>query len=129
MAKTFCILSCFLITHIVIINDNHIYFAVPWVACASSPCSNGGTCVDVNVDTFICMCRDGYYGETCQYGKRLHILILTKFDTFFCCLHEKFSMSYKWFLIINVFAHNGFLCVPLTLFQPRPSQSFSATRM
>ena len=45
------------------------YFAAPWVACASSPCSNEGTCVDVNVDTFVCACRDGYYGETCQYSK------------------------------------------------------------
>ena len=44
--------------------------AVPWVACASSPCDNEGSCIDVNVDTFICMCRDGYFGETCQYGKR-----------------------------------------------------------
>ena len=41
-------------------------FAAPWVACASSPCDNEGTCIDVNIDTFICACRDGYYGETCQ---------------------------------------------------------------
>ena len=41
------------------------YFTAPWVDCASSPCSNGGTCVDVNVDTFVCMCRDGYFGTDC----------------------------------------------------------------
>ena len=37
----------------------------PWVACSSSPCKNGGTCVDVNVDTFICMCRDRFFGTNC----------------------------------------------------------------
>ena len=41
----------------------------PWVACVSSPCDNGGSCIDVNVDTFICMCRTGYYGDMCQYSK------------------------------------------------------------
>ena len=45
------------------------YFVAPWVACVSSPCDNGGTCVDVNVDTFVCACRNGYYGETCQHCK------------------------------------------------------------
>ena len=43
-----------------------VSISVPWTACTSSPCGNYGTCLDVNVDTFICMCRDGYYGETCE---------------------------------------------------------------
>ena len=51
--------------------DTIVLFSVPWVACASSPCDNEGTCVDVNVDTFVCMCRDGYFGETCQYGQQV----------------------------------------------------------
>ncbi len=34
--------------------------------CKSSPCTNGSTCVDVNVDTFICVCRGGFFGVTCE---------------------------------------------------------------
>ena len=41
-------------------------FSAPWVACESSPCDNGATCVDVSVDTFICVCRDGYFGVECS---------------------------------------------------------------
>ena len=65
--KIFCIfisvLKLFILTTSV--------FLEPWVACASSPCENGGSCIDVNVDTFVCMCRDGYYGDTCQYSTLL----------------------------------------------------------
>ena len=88
--ETFIVAKSFL--HVVMLSDNAycdnymFYFVVPWVACASSPCDNGGTCVDVNVDTFICMCRDGYFGDTCQYGKKLHILPLLKNHLFFCCV-------------------------------------------
>ncbi len=38
----------------------------PGNSCESSPCMNGATCVDVNVDTFICVCRDGFFGITCE---------------------------------------------------------------
>ena len=38
-------------------------------ACSSSPCSNGGSCIDVNVDTFVCLCRDGFFGATCYESK------------------------------------------------------------
>ena len=41
-------------------------FSAPWVTCQNSPCDNGATCVDVNVDTFICVCRDGYFGVDCS---------------------------------------------------------------
>uniref|UniRef100_A0A3B3V6E6 Fibulin-7-like n=1 Tax=Poecilia latipinna TaxID=48699 RepID=A0A3B3V6E6_9TELE len=37
--------------------------------CASSPCLNGGTCVD-EVNQFSCVCAKGWAGETCQ--KKLH---------------------------------------------------------
>ncbi|KAK5608994.1 hypothetical protein CRENBAI_017686 [Crenichthys baileyi] len=33
--------------------------------CASSPCLNGGTCVD-KVNKFSCVCAKGWAGETCQ---------------------------------------------------------------
>ena len=41
----------------------------PWTACESSPCENGATCIDVNVDTFICMCRDRFFDTTCSSSK------------------------------------------------------------
>ena len=41
-------------------------FSAPWTACDSSPCDNGATCVDVNVDTFNCVCRDGFFGVSCS---------------------------------------------------------------
>ena len=43
----------------------------PWTACESSPCNNGATCVDVNVDTFICMCRDRFFDATCSSSKSM----------------------------------------------------------
>ena len=52
-------------------------FSVPWEACMSSPCDNGGSCIDVNVDTFICMCRDGYFGITCGESTLLTLLFVT----------------------------------------------------
>ena len=46
-----------------------IFFMVkgdPLNSCESSPCTNGATCVDVNTDTFICVCRGGFFGVTCE---------------------------------------------------------------
>ena len=33
--------------------------------CASSPCQNGGTCVD-GVNSFTCSCKPGFTGLTCN---------------------------------------------------------------
>ena len=35
--------------------------------CHSSPCENGGTCVD-QVNGFICLCDDGYKGAQCEHN-------------------------------------------------------------
>ncbi len=37
------------------------------VTCESLPCENGATCLEAaNNDTFVCLCRDGYFGLTCS---------------------------------------------------------------
>ncbi len=41
--------------------------------CSSSPCSNGATCVNVNADTFICVCRGGFFGVTCDNSEYCYI--------------------------------------------------------
>uniref|UniRef100_A0A672QDE0 Delta-like protein n=1 Tax=Sinocyclocheilus grahami TaxID=75366 RepID=A0A672QDE0_SINGR len=33
--------------------------------CASSPCQNGGTCID-DIDSFRCVCPDGFDGQLCE---------------------------------------------------------------
>ena len=35
--------------------------------CASSPCQNGGTCIDV-VNAFTCNSAPGYEGDNCETG-------------------------------------------------------------
>ena len=57
------------------INENNIYvpdsflykFSVEINACDSSPCFNGGTCLDIlNVYAYTCQCPSGYYGSNCE---------------------------------------------------------------
>ncbi len=52
------------------IAQNCFLLTGPWDSCVSSPCENGATCVDVNVDRFICVCRDGYFGVTCGESEK-----------------------------------------------------------
>ena len=33
--------------------------------CASSPCKNGGTCVD-GINSYTCLCKLGYTGDHCE---------------------------------------------------------------
>ena len=43
----------------------HSFFAASIKACDSSPCHNGGTCVNSG-DSFTCICKDGYEGPLCE---------------------------------------------------------------
>ena len=36
--------------------------------CAGKPCLNGGVCTDIE-NGFVCKCRRGFYGATCQQRK------------------------------------------------------------
>ena len=40
--------------------------------CASSPCQNGGTCVD-GINSYTCNCDVGYAGKNCETGNILII--------------------------------------------------------
>ena len=43
--------------------------------CASSPCQNGGTCID-DLNAYTCNCIPGYEGDNCEIGKILQSLVL-----------------------------------------------------
>ena len=45
----------------------YIFFLLDVDECASSPCQNGGTCVDV-VNAYTCNCVPGYTGDNCDTG-------------------------------------------------------------
>ena len=38
----------------------------------SSPCMNGGDCVDIE-DGYTCNCTSGYTGQHCEVGKSLNV--------------------------------------------------------
>ena len=46
--------------------------------CASAPCQNGGTCVDV-INAYICNCAPGYEGENCETGDILSDILVVYF--------------------------------------------------
>ena len=50
--------------------------------CASSPCAQGGTCIDLE-DGFECVCPSQWEGKTCQIGEIQIFNIHTPFLTFY----------------------------------------------
>ena len=42
--------------------------------CESTPCTNGGSCVD-EVNRFKCKCASGYVGTTCDTGSKCKQLL------------------------------------------------------
>ena len=39
--------------------------------CNSSPCANGGSCMDINIDVFVCLCGDGFFRVMCDESKKI----------------------------------------------------------
>jgi len=50
----------------------NLYYFTDINECASNPCLNGGTCIDV-VNGFTCTCGVGYTGQICETGIKLFI--------------------------------------------------------
>ena len=52
------------------------YFSVEIDECASSPCLNGGACID-GINGYTCNCIPGYAGNDCETGKVFFDHVLT----------------------------------------------------
>ena len=49
-------------------------FALDINECATSPCQNGGSCID-QINAYTCNCVDGYDGLNCENGNKQTTLI------------------------------------------------------
>ena len=52
------------------INSN---FSADIDECSSSPCQNGGTCID-GINSYTCVCVPGHAGDNCEIGNMIAIL-------------------------------------------------------
>ncbi|ROT64375.1 hypothetical protein C7M84_017680 [Penaeus vannamei] len=80
--------------------------------CESSPCANGGTCVDL-VSGFQCVCDQGWEGPTCDRAS-LFLILLHMLFVFFSIIFSSFFMF--------PFRHLSLL--PLLLYRLSSSYSF-----
>ena len=77
--------------------------------CSTNPCLYGGTCRD-EVDAYVCECRDGYVGDTCQVSKyssrRLHRRHYDVLSNVFHITTSHFAECWYWLFT----ALTGFAC-------------------
>ena len=77
--------------------------------CSTNPCLYGGTCRD-EVDAYVCECRDGYVGDTCQVSKyssrRLHRRHYDVLSNVFHITTSHFAECWYWLFT----AFTGFPC-------------------
>ena len=45
-------------------------------ACDSAPCLNNGSCIELNDVNFVCACRDGFYGITCEQSEFFPLVLI-----------------------------------------------------
>lgn len=55
--------------------------------CLVDPCSNNATCVD-GLDTFFCVCAQGYTGLTCGIGRLYILLCIAVFPSYFVAAED-----------------------------------------
>lgn len=70
--------------------------------CSSSPCSNGGTCMEIDDGQFRCLCEYGYLGNTCdQLGKLFH----PSSFLFFFFFKKKKLCCWFWFFLFVLYCY------------------------
>ena len=69
-----CLLKLHLISsHLPVVLHSHCYVSDTDIdECASNPCMNDGTCIDL-VNSFSCNCTGNYNGSTCNIGTVLSV--------------------------------------------------------
>ena len=60
--------------HAHVVKGSYIFKFPDRRQCDNVRCEEGGTCVDT-VDSYYCICLDGYRGRSCQYGKSLFKIV------------------------------------------------------
>ena len=63
-----CPLKQRILQDIVILNLHYLLLLTEIDECVSTPCQNGGTCLDL-VDFYNCTCLAGYNGTNCEIGE------------------------------------------------------------
>ena len=56
-------------------NCTHVFLWTYVNQCASNPCQNDGTCVDI-INSYKCKCAIEYTGTSCEIGKKRVYLII-----------------------------------------------------
>ncbi|XP_072169186.1 neural-cadherin-like [Diadema setosum] len=75
--------------------------------CESSPCLNGGTCVDVYGGTYQCTCPYGYDGPNCQQTKRSFNDGYASFATLRQCEETSLSIEFITQVSSGTLLYNG----------------------
>ena len=92
-------------------------FPAQWTACKCSPCENGATCVDVNVDTFICVCSDGFFGVRCSNSKCCDV---SQRSNVHLPVHLSTGLACLWYLNISAYSDTIFLATVEGSISPVP---------
>ena len=84
--------------------------------CESSPCQNGGTCID-GIDSYTCTCKPGYNGHDCETSKVEHKSKVI-FDFIFL-YHKKIN----WIIVGTIFKRNIFTSIDINNCETNPCQN------
>ena len=85
-ARVYSVLLVFAYTDFAVIQC--VVKDIPRDYCKSSPCSNGGTCLN-DYTKYVCLCAPGFEGPRCKNGKRCfnYILLIYYITKLGLCLY------------------------------------------